>query len=297
MLFFSCQTVEQDPMLAEISTMEKNAETDPNVKKELLSKYSAFLTTNYNDKAKILPICRKGADLAMDMKQYGAAANFQSILLREQDTEDDLKKRALDLSEVMAKRKKMHSVNVIKAGYMERYPDDEMNAKLKAELPVDMPDVRSYLDTLGAQIFVNPDKIGINENAARNYVDACETFAMILPDHEDTPTLLFKAAELAKTVRTFPKTMSLYDWIIEKYPNYENAGLSMFLKAFIMENEFKRFDEAKEVYLAFIAKYPDHKFVDDAQFSLENIGKSGEEIMQIIEARRKAAEAKNKEAQ
>lgn len=290
LLVISCDT-EKDPMVKAINNLEKQAQTDENVKKELLGKYTELLNTHFDKKDVILPYCVKGADLAMEMKQYIPAANFQSILLREQYAKDDLKKRILELADIMDKRKKEHASNVLRSAYLQRYPDAENTADIKKMVPAEALDTRAYMDSLGAKIFMDPDQIGINEHAARNYVDACETFAMALPDHPDTPVLLFKAAELAKTVRTFPKTLSLYDWIIDKYPDYENAGLALFLKAFIMENQFKKFDEAKALYAEFIQKYPDHKFADDAQFSLENIGKSGEEIMEIIEQRRKANEA------
>jgi tetratricopeptide (TPR) repeat protein len=284
-------------MVSAIKTLEKQAQTDESVKKELLGKYTEFVNTHYETRPDIMPYCVKGADLAMEMKQYIPAANFQSILLREQYEKDDLKKRVLELADIMDKRKKNHASNVLRSAYLQRYPNADNIEDVRKKVPAEALDTRVYMDSLGAKIFLDPDQIGINEIAARNYVDACETFAMVLPDHKDTPALLFKAAELAKTVRTFPKTLSLYDWIIDKYPNYENAGLALFLKAFIMENQFKKFDEAKKLYAEFIEKYPDHKFADDAQFSLENIGKSGEEIMEIIEQRRKANEANGKEVE
>lgn len=294
LLFISCNT-EKDPLVIAIKNLEQQAKTDEHAKKELLGKYTELINTHYENKSMILPYCVKGADLAMDMNQYIPAANFQSILLREQYEKDDLNKRILELAQIMDKRKKNHASIVLRSAYLQRNPSAENSEDLKKMIPAEAIDTRAYMDSLGLKIFVNPDKIGINELAARNYVDACETFAMALPNHMDTPALLFKAAELAKTVRTFPKTLSLYDWIIEKYPNYENAGLALFLKAFIMENQFKKFDEAKVLYAEFIDKYPDHKFADDAQFSMDNIGKSGEEIMEIIEQRRKANEQNGQE--
>lgn len=294
--FISCDT-EKDPMVIAIKNLEKQAQSDNTVKKELLGKYTEYINTHYDKRSDILPYCVKGADLAMEMNQYIPAANFQSILLREQYEPGDLKKRVLELADIMDKRKKTHASTVLRSAYLQRYPDADNFETVKSKVPGEAIDTRAYMDSLGSKIFLDPDQIGINESAARNYVDACETFAMVLPDHKDTPALLFKAAELAKTVRTFPKTLSLYDWIIDKYPNYENAGLALFLKAFIMENQFKKFDEAKALYAEFIEKYPDHKFVDDAQFSLENIGKSGEEIMEIIEQRKKANEGNGREVE
>ena len=60
----------------------------------------------------------------------------------------------------------------------------------------------------------------------------------------------------------------------------------MFLKGFIIENNIKDDSLALKVYQDFRAKYPEHNLADDAQFLIENIGKSDEEILQMIENKR-----------
>ena len=53
----------------------------------------------------------------------------------------------------------------------------------------------------------------------------------------------------------------------------------MFLIAFTLDDGLKQFDEAKIAYEAFIGKYPNDPFADDAQFSLNNLGKDINELI------------------
>jgi TolA-binding protein len=86
------------------------------------------------------------------------------------------------------------------------------------------------------------------------------------------------------------KAMSLYDWILDKYPNHEKSPTVMFIKGFILEQEFKQEDQARKLYEDFLKKYPNHEMASSAKFLLDNMGKSDEEILKGIEAK-KAKEA------
>ena len=150
--------------------------------------------------------------------------------------------------------------------------------------------IDQYVEKIGASIFSNPDDIGVNRKAALQYVDACEAYTLVYPESTAAPEFLFKAAEVAKSIQTFPKSLSIYDWLIVKYPNYEKTPTAMFLKGFIIENNLGNDSLALVSYKEFMAKYPNDDLVDDAQFLIQNLGKSDEEILQMIEEKRKANE-------
>lgn len=57
----------------------------------------------------------------------------------------------------------------------------------------------------------------------------------------------------------------------------------MFLKAFVLENQAQKYDQAKEVYEEFILLYPGHVMADDARYSIENMGKTPEELIEEFE--------------
>ena len=116
----------------------------------------------------------------------------------------------------------------------------------------------------------------LNRQAARNYVDVCEAYALTHPNDPKSADYLHKAAETARAIRTIPKALALYDWILEKYPNHDKAPQALFLKAFTYDNNLNDVENARENYEAFLAKYPEDDFADDTKFLLENLGKTDE---------------------
>ena len=61
----------------------------------------------------------------------------------------------------------------------------------------------------------------------------------------------------------------------------------MFLKAFTFDNDLKDYENARKYYEEFLAKYPNNEFAESAKFLLDNLGKSDEELRQIIEQKQK----------
>jgi TolA-binding protein len=57
----------------------------------------------------------------------------------------------------------------------------------------------------------------------------------------------------------------------------------MFLKAFTLDDGLKQYDEARKAYEDFIEKYPDNPFADDARFSIQNLGKDVNELIDGFE--------------
>ena len=103
------------------------------------------------------------------------------------------------------------------------------------------------------------------------------------PGDSRSPVYLFKAAELAMNLNRTQRALDLYNRVIYTYPEYEKAPECLFLMAFIYENSLQNYGKAKELYEMFLEKYPDHDFADDAQFSLQYLGKSPEELMREFE--------------
>lgn len=143
---------------------------------------------------------------------------------------------------------------------------------------------KDFLKSKAENIFKNVDQAGINRNASYAYVDACEAYVLANPKDAEASSFLFYAGEIAKTVGSFSKTLKIYDWILDKYPNSTEAPKAQFLKAFILEENIKNTEAAKKNYELFIEKFPNHHFADDARFSLKNLGKTSEEIQAELKA-------------
>lgn len=226
-----------------------------------------------------------GLKVSNDQHITTRKSGFLMALIKDDYANSSTADRIYELAQIMKKMKKNTVSNTLSKGLLTSFPDFKNANEAKALISDDIPNLDDYVAGLGKSIFENPDNTGINRNASLAYVDACEAYALSMPKAEKSPAYLFKAAEVAKSLRTFPKSLTLYDWVIDKYPNYEKAGTAMFLKGFIIENNLGDDVKAKEVYDAFLKKYPKHDLADDVEFLIENLGKTDEEILKMIESK------------
>jgi TolA-binding protein len=134
-----------------------------------------------------------------------------------------------------------------------------------------------YADTLGS----------LNKEQAAIAMSTYTEFVGQFPNDKKSPEYLFKAAQLAVALKKYEHAIEHYNAIEKDYKDHEKAPVSLFLKAFAYDNYLNDDAKAKETYELFIQKYPSHELVKDAQFSLQNIGKSDAELIKEFEARLK----------
>ena len=92
----------------------------------------------------------------------------------------------------------------------------------------------------------------------------------------------WKAGEVARSARNFTVAEASFKILYEQYPDSPQASKALFLHAFMSDEDLKAYDKAQSLYQTFIEKYPDSDFNDDAQFLLENLGKSDEEMLEML---------------
>lgn len=141
---------------------------------------------------------------------------------------------------------------------------------------------QGILDTLLHSI-TDPETQRLVPNVAKQYIALTEIYAKARPDAPESPEQLYKAGEIARSISDFQKALSIYSTIENYFPQYEKAPKALFMQAFTYAEDLGDAEKARELYEAFIAKYPEDDFVDDAQILLETLGKSDEEIFQQLE--------------
>jgi len=259
---------------------KENAET-------ALSEVSNQIKENRDDPKIVKKLSERALDIARHNSLTNKQISFLLLLSKEYPNDPKAKTRLLELANIMYKINKKQAANVLYSGVLDRFADTDAAEEAKSKRAPEVSNVKQYLTRVGEDVFVDPDKFGINRKAAQSYVDACEAFALAYPDTKEAPEFLYKATEISRTLRTFTKSLSMYDWIIDEYPQYEKAPTAMFLKGFIIENELNNDEAAMKVYKTFLSRYPDHQLRDDVQFLLDNVGKTDEEIMDMIEKNKK----------
>ncbi len=136
--------------------------------------------------------------------------------------------------------------------------------------------IKSLQQEIGATSQPPPDKVEAFQKALVDYADA-------FPADSNSVQYLSKAGETARLLRQFDRAFEIFDKIEKNYPESKAAAAAMFMKAFTLDNDLKKYEEARAAYEAFLKKYPNDDFADDAQFLLKNLGKSPEEIIKGFE--------------
>ena len=279
----------------QLVTLEENynEKKDVTTANELLRAIQTTIASPQMTADNMVPFLEYGYSLSKNHNMTSRMASFLVALIREDYINENTAQRIYDLSGIMSKLKKDNVSLILNHGLSSNFKDFEKSAELDHSLPEGINNIDELIADLGGKIFEDPDNTGINRAASLKYVDACEAYALVYPNNPNSPANLFKAAEVAKSLRTFPKSLSLYDWIIEDYPDYEKTATALFLKGFIIENNLGDDEKAREVYNEFIKRFPSHELVDDVQFLLENLGKTDEEILEMIEQKRKDRETES----
>lgn len=150
--------------------------------------------------------------------------------------------------------------------FMDQYPNDQDGAS-------------AIIDSVMLHM-TDPSSQRLRPMIAAQYILLAEHYAQQQPDAEASPQRLYKAAEIARSVGSIPKAIELYSHIESFYPNYENAGKCLFMQGFIQAEDLQNKEAAREIYTRFLEKYPQDEFAPSAQFLLENLDKTDEEILQ-----------------
>lgn len=132
---------------------------------------------------------------------------------------------------------------------------------------------------------LNEDPNSMDKRAAADLMDAYATYAVRFSNRDNSADRLFKAGEIAMGLNHTTTALKYLAKVYEEYPDYTKRPYALFLQAFVLENQAQDYDQAKSLYEKFISEYPTHPMADDATYSIQNMGKSPEELIREFEIR------------
>lgn len=286
---WGCDQTNDTALSEKIARLEKTVDASSGQKQtnELLDAYSEFVNNSDESASSRRKMLKKAYEFAKNAGNNDRIIEFASRSLLDFPKDKGREEKVLDLISIHEKAGKSVVANVLKHAFLENYPNSTKTDSLKNTVEDPQMSTDSIMVDLAKKIKLNPGTTGINTLMATIYVDACKAYATVLPERENAPELLFNAAQLTTTMRQFDKTIGLYDWIVDKYPDTDDAPVALATKGFILDNDLKDMDKAKEIYRQFIEKYPDHNLTGQIQFLLENLGKSNEELLKQLDPQAK----------
>jgi outer membrane protein assembly factor BamD (BamD/ComL family) len=128
--------------------------------------------------------------------------------------------------------------------------------------------------------------VSFDKKKADSLIMMYDQFIKQFPEDTLSPKFAFQAGSIAMNSGEGMKAIEFFDLIITKYPQYRKAPLCLFFKGFVYENLLQDLLKAKEMYQQFISKYPENEFVPSAIASIQNLGKTPEQMVREFEAKR-----------
>jgi hypothetical protein len=95
--------------------------------------------------------------------------------------------------------------------------------------------------------------------------------------------MLFKAGEVSMGIGQGPMAVKYFRTITEDHANFYKAPEALFLTGFCEENLNKDTAQARWFYQKFVSDFQNHKLAEDAKFSIQNMGKSDEDLIRMFE--------------
>lgn len=267
-----------------IEDLEKVANADPSIKNvgKLIEAVVKELKQKDIDSEKEKSLLVKGIDYCKKYNKTNYAATFYMPILKKQINKEKANDYVFELGSIMKSMNKKSASDVLFSNFATLYPNDPRVEEAKSNVSENFGNMEQYLKSQADLAFKRESGKDIDKKVVQAYVDACEAYALSNPNGSETPKYLYKGSELARSIKSTQKVLSLYDWIIDKYPNFEKTPTVHFLKGFIIENDAGNAKAAKVVYESFLEKYPEHELADDVKFLIKNLGKSNEEILKML---------------
>ena len=138
--------------------------------------------------------------------------------------------------------------------------------------------MKSQIQELESGLYADSSMVpdtGVSGKIIDMYISYAEKF----PNDTLSPVYLFKAGDVASKMNETHRAIEIFDNLKKNFPEHRNAPYALFLQGFICETQEGNPAKARPYYEEFLKKYPDHPIVSDVAFSLENLGKTPEELI------------------
>ncbi|MGB0805754.1 MAG: tetratricopeptide repeat protein [Salibacteraceae bacterium] len=124
-----------------------------------------------------------------------------------------------------------------------------------------------------------PNKPAIREKLVMFYHDYFKLFFT----SSLAPEMLFKAGNESVNLQKYQDALSFYSLAEKNYQEYQKRPECIYLQGFIFDTYTNEYGKAKEKYEYLIKRYPKHVLSEQAQLSLDHLGKTDEDLIREFE--------------
>ena len=146
----------------------------------------------------------------------------------------------------------------------------------------DKEQVLAKIDSLETVLFADSEAKA-DPNSGIQLIRSYAKFYQLMDKDSLAVDMLFKAGEVSMGIGQSNLAVKYFRTIDEDHPDFYKAPEALFLSGFCEENLNKDTAQARFLYESFVERFPEHKLAEDARFSIQNMGKSDEDLIKMFE--------------
>ena len=222
----------------------------------------------------------EGARLAEQRQKLNPALSwYESYFTRYPDS-PEFADHLLEATSLIEAFGKPELNQVFYKSFLNRFPTHAGSETFKAKITDPTLSVDSSLQLVLQSVpksdnEVDPERIQL-------YIEMVEVSVMIDPKLPLGPEHLLKAAEIGRWVKLYPRCIKLYDWVNRFYPTGSYANSAIFMKGYINYFDLKDYEKANALIKEYLAKDPYGQFELQANYLLNNPGKTEEDLKKAL---------------
>lgn len=256
---------------AEVLRLEKLHQEQPTaeIKKQLVAAYQGFIKNNSDDKVKSANYSHQLAKMQMDLNQYQDATTTLTNTIKNYPESSTTNDNIQMIGSLLLDR--VHANNPTEAfsQFAALFSDTE---SMKVSLNNILTNLKNtMLNTTTSKW----DKVKVND-----FISLSRMYAGIMPKDAQSAEHLYLAAKIASSLGKHAQEIQIYDFMLADKTSFPDVAKTLFLKGYALDEHLKKYDEAKVLYERVVNEFPESKFKESAEKSIEFLGKSTEEIME-----------------
>ena len=143
-------------------------------------------------------------------------------------------------------------------------------------------DLRSEINNLEKELMQGTQTLDIVKGDSMVYL--YKRFAVEYPNDSMSVEYMFRAAEIQMGLNKNKECIATLNDIQRIYPDAKIMPILLQFKAFVYDDKFKAYDDARACLDELITKYPDNALVENAKAYRNMIGKDPNEMFQELDS-------------